>query len=158
MLKTFISNKLKSWLLLLYHQLLSCYLLILKLNDKVDIETFFSNWAFACINKRANSFANIENKLYNITFTEPKEITKHWFYDLLKKPNVIAKLQWYEIKKLVQNSLDYYGNAYLFMKNVGSLPQNIWFLPADDIQPIIANNFINQYKRISTNEIYFLKI
>jgi phage portal protein BeeE len=149
-----IINRLKNWTSTDVNSIFSSAELLQ--NKTIDLSTFFTSWTFACVNKRSNAFASIENYVYKKLADGSFEvINKHWINDLLDKPNHLNNITWFDLKQLISKSLDFSGNAYLYMeKNGASKPVNIWFIPSNDIRPVIAQNQIIHYEQLSTSRIY----
>jgi len=114
----------------------------------VTIEDAFANLTFSIIWKRANILAN-ESKQKSTLFLESgnNEIPadkNNWLSQLMNnKPN--GFYNWWWTKALLQQWLDYFGNAYLYTPVLKGFPNRAYVLPANKVKPMVTSGIVTSY-------------
>jgi len=78
--------------------------------SEIELKEFFAGWSYACVNKRATDFANVENYVE----VDGKPEINHPLNQLLKQPNYQYNI--IQFKTLLQKWLDFNGNGYIFVE------------------------------------------
>lgn len=101
----------------------------------VGSESVYNTFAYICIMKRSNYLSSIKS------IVSPPELL-----ELIDSPNEVIGTSWNELKVLVSESLDVYGNAYLYAPRMGTpVPSQLWFMPVQKVRSVEVSGLIEQY-------------
>ena len=137
-------------------------------------EAAFSSVSYACIKKRSVGMSSMMYKVQTETnqgiFQDVQ--LNHWLYQLLKRPN--PQFRTSEFYRLVQEYLDFYGNAYIYApKSIDYngktyptiIPTQMWVLQSPFVQLVqgplgpeyYKYTFAGHYEEFEVDEIIHLR-
>jgi len=126
-------------------------------NDVIDIISFFKSWSFACVNKRAQFLASVQNfpAIRKKDGTYEYLNSEHWLSKLINSPNALYGNSWYDLKQLAVKWLDFSGNAFFyFPMNDYKYPTQIYVLSSNKVEPVLdMYNNIVKYRYFSNNGV-----